>query len=158
MIVGWIILGAGICLFIAGILKMSFEIDFWPSMSDSCSFPKITYKQFVDYYYINPDRWFLCNNYVKYMYHTEITVLNGCVQDTVFKSFSFSFIDQFKYHKFKYNIKRKNEVIKQSKEYNEAYQVLLEGVQKDIDKLRQQSENELNQAMNIMKEVKERIE
>lgn len=47
--------------------------------------------------------------------------------------------------------------IKQSKAHNEAYQILLEGVQKDIDKLCQQSQDELSQAMKTMKEVKERI-
>lgn len=44
-----------------------------------------------------------------------------------------------------------------NKQHNKDIIMLLKGVQRDIDKLRQQSENELNQAMETMKEVKERV-
>lgn len=114
---------------------------------------KLSYKQFVDYYWVNPNRWFLWGNYVEYIYIDKRIFTNGGAHE----KFTFSFFDILKYKKFKYDVETNKEKQHKLKTDKEAYQVLLEGVQKDIDKLRQQSENELNQAMNILKEVKERI-
>ncbi len=115
---------------------------------------KLPYNQFINYYWINPDKWILRDNYVQYKYLKDI---RNIYYNYSTKSFSFSFIDQFKYQKFKHDIKTNKEKMERSKAHKESYRILLEGVQKDIYKLRKQSEDELNQAMSTMKEVKERI-
>lgn len=146
-----------------------FDIILWPFNEDKKDYPKLHYKQFIDYYWVNPDRWILYDNHVEYQYYKsepftygykqgENSVVNIKESTTIYvKSFSFSFINQIKYRKFKHDIETSKMKIKQSKAHNEAYQILLEGVQKDIDKLCQQSQDELSQAMKTMKEVKERI-
>lgn len=96
----------------------------------------------------------MCDIYVQYKYLKDI---RNIYYNYNTKSFSFSFIDQFKYQKFKHDIKTNKEKMERSKAHNESYQILLEGVQKDIDKLCKQSEDELNQVIKTMKEVKERV-
>ena len=59
--------------------------------------------------------------------------------------------------KWSENKKKQEEAIKQSKKHREDIIALLEGVQTDIDKLRKQSQDEINQAVEVMKEVGERV-
>lgn len=145
-----LIIGSMFLLFILYLLFVmilsAFNIFLWPVEDEDNHHPKLSYKQFIDYYWINPDKWILYDNYVQYNYYNYRT-----------KSFSFSFVDQIKYQKFKRNIEKTKKKMEWSKAHNESYRILLEGVQKDIDKLRKQSEDELNQATKTMKEVKERL-
>nr|DAG70915.1 MAG TPA: hypothetical protein [Caudoviricetes sp.] len=78
--------------------------------------------------------------------------------------YRFSFIDSFRYKKWHENklkeerIKEEQEeAIKQSKKHREDIIALLEGVQADIDKLRKQSQDEINQAVEVIKDVSERV-
>lgn len=131
------------------IILSDLGIKLFPFMNDENSYPKLRYKQFVDYYWVNPNRWFLCENYVEYIYIDKRIFANGGAHEI----FTFSFVDMLKYKKFKHDIEVNNKL----KTNKATYQILLKGVQEDIDKLRKQSEDELNQAINTMKEVKERI-
>lgn len=153
-----LIIGSMFLLFILYLLFVmifsAFNIFLWPIEDEDNHHPKLSYKQFIDYYWINPDKWILRDNYVQYKYLKDI---RNIYYNYSTKSFSFSFIDQFKYQKFKHDIKTNKEKMERSKAHKESYRILLEGVQKDIYKLRKQSEDELNQAMSTMKEVKERI-
>lgn len=100
------------------------------------NYPKLSYKQFVDYYWINPDKWFLWNNYVDYTYFDQKSIKSTFTSGTVHKKFTFSFIDMLKYRKFKYNIETNKEKQNKLRTDNEAYKILIKGVQKDIDKLK----------------------
>ena len=90
-------------------------------------FPKLRCKDFIKYYRVNPDRWILGDNIVSYSCESLIT-------------FSIPFNDKFKYYIFK----RKANSIKEKEKYDEVYKILIDNVQEDINKLRQEYYNRLD--------------
>lgn len=90
-------------------------------------YPKLRYKDFIKYYRVNPDRWILGDKLVSYSCEKLIT-------------FSIPFSDKFKYYIFKC---RRNS-IEEKEEYDEAYKILIDNVQEDINKLRQEYYNNLD--------------
>lgn len=111
-------------------------------------FPTISFKQFKDFYYLNPNSW----------------VLENC---RVYKngdnnlSFTFTYSDYKKYKKFKKQIENdeKNRVANKKMQdilmyQDEITRQILEEVQKDIDRIRKESEKEIDEATKLIKGVK----
>ena len=177
-----IIIGGLIVFFIVEIVK---NLYFYCSNIETVrKHAIIKFKDFVKYYQINPNKWDLRRMRVGYTpktvddlskdernmmqqeyYSIWCNDYNRIQQQYLGKIFyRFSFIDSWRYKKWREDLnkrKKKEENRKEEIRINEQHKEdiisLLEGVQRDINKLCQQSENELNQAMNTMKEVKERI-
>lgn len=142
----------------------------------------IKFNDFLKYYNVNPEKWDLRNMRVRYrlkwpqeldesLQHDYRFVINWSNKNDsideeygLIKFYRFSFIDCFRYKKWHENklkeerIKEEQEeAIKQSKKHREDIIALLEGVQADIDKLRKQSQDEINQAVEVIKDVSERV-
>lgn len=142
----------------------------------------IKFNDFVKYYQINPNKWELRNMRVGYTPKTVDSLNKSTLQhflnlmdlyrdsplwekeredllsECLGKRFyRFSFIDCFRYKKWSENKKKQEEAIKQSKKHREDIIALLEDVQADIDKLRKQSQDEINQAVEVIKDVSERV-
>lgn len=111
-------------------------------------FPKITFNQFRDFYYLNPESWTLCDYKVFKNYRQELT-------------FNFEYEEWKKYEKWHNQIKKEKEIAKNNRlkqailnYQNETTKKILEEVQKDIDKIRQESQNDIDEAINLIKGVK----
>lgn len=111
-------------------------------------FPTIEFNQFKGFYYLNPSSWTLF----------ECRVAKNNLDEL---SFTFTFDEWLKYKKWHKQIeKEKEEKLKRAKEQeairskNETTQLILEAVQKDIDRIREESEKNINEAADLIKGVK----
>lgn len=114
----------------------------------------LSFKQFEDYFTLNPDRWELEDvknfNYTKYLdrnYYGK-------------RKIDISFVTKKDYKKAvklfnSYQSEKKIAQIK--KRQSESYKELLEEVQKDIDKINEQSQEEIKGAVEIAKKVQNNL-
>lgn len=118
----------------------------WISYSDKKikDFPTISLDQLKDFYYLNPKSWSLQDCRVVKDNNDEL-------------SFTFTYDEWKKYKKFKEQIeeedKRKQELLanqKLEKEKTETTRKILESVQKDIDKIRAESEKEFEEVKRVV--------
>lgn len=112
---------------IALTIALSTEIHYCFTKS-GLKYPKLRYKDFIKYYRVNPDRWILEDKIVKYKQKPKDKF---DIEREIF--FSIPFSDKFKYYIFK----RKANPIKEKEKYDKAYKILIDNVQEDINKLRQ---------------------
>lgn len=118
-----IVLGI-LLIIILGVLVLVY-IFFWDDAHDSSYILKITYKQFISMYAINPKAWEMADNYnVKYSYP-------GCRSMSKDQWFYFGPIDTLKYWHF-----RRVEKAQIPKE-------ILKAFQKDIDNYKEQYNKDL---------------
>lgn len=111
---------------------------------------RIKFKDFIQYYTINPKRWLLCDSYVSVC--TDITSLRSLFW-TEGKCCYFGYFDTFKYKIFKKNLNRKEK----EKQINKQYAAILEAVQQDIDSIRKQANQEIKEASDKAIEIAERL-
>lgn len=110
-------------------------------------FPTITFSQFQDFYYLNPDSWTLLDYSVYKNHSKDLT-------------FTFKYKEWKKYNKWHQQIKKDEEkqrdIIKARKvsEWQDKTTVkILEAIQKDIDKIRAESSKNFNEAAKLIKGV-----
>lgn len=101
----------------------------------------IKFNDFLTYYKLNPNRYEL--------HFTYLLASTSGLPKTCY----FNFIDTFKYKKFNRNINKNEKRLAQQKSYIE----ILEAVQKDIDALRNQSNQEIKEASDRAVEIAERL-
>lgn len=119
---------------------------------------RITYKQFLNMFFISPKKWEF--NYCKkyFIYFKEKNERNYWEEPFESIPVSFRFLDYYRairYYK-NYEENKKNKMEKEKSNTN--YQLLLEGVLKDAKKLQEQSNQEIKQAASIAVEVARRLE
>ncbi len=112
------------------------------------NFPTITFKQFLDFYYLNPDSWILKECRVYKNNNNRL-------------SFTFTYPEWKKYKKWceqkekeKENQRKHEQELEAIKKQNEITRQILEEVQKDIDRTRKKSEKEINETIKLIKGVK----
>jgi hypothetical protein len=125
-------------------LKETFSLsmdDFHPLES---SIVYLSYGDFLHYYHLNPDRWILAYDGIIMKTGDRVKILPGLSGMTVDKTIAIKFeklSEIFKYRKFyKQKIKNENQVKK-----DKATIELLQIIQKDIDDLRAQANQELKE-------------
>jgi hypothetical protein len=97
--------------------------------------PRLTFKQFLSFYNINPEKWCIMNEEGWYYHPIRIYEYNG--QPIAFKTI----FDYIKYVKWiKKQCKNQNE-----KERNEKLQIIVDDVKKDISKINKDYENALTE-------------
>jgi hypothetical protein len=111
-------------------------------------FPTVTFEKFKDFYSLNPDSWRLCDCRVFKNNDDEL-------------SFTFTYPEWKKYIKFKNELDKKaeedrriREEIKAKNKQNEITIRILEEVQKDIERVRAESQKNIKEAADLIKEVK----
>lgn len=110
-------------------------------------FPTISFKQFEQFYYLNPESW----------------TLKDC---RVFKnndnslSFTFTYTEWLKYLKFKKHIASNKEkqatyerTIREMKVKDDTTRKILEAVQQDIDNIRSKAQDDIAKSVEFMQEV-----
>lgn len=119
--------------------------SYWKPLKD---FPSISFSQFCDFYYLNPNSWCL------YEYRVSKDNKNEL-------SFIFEYDEWKKYNKWLKQIEKEKEIEaenkknqKITKEKNEVTRKILESVQKDIDVIRQESQKNIIEASNLVSNIK----
>ena len=110
--------------------------DEWHSLIGRAA--KIKFRTFVSFYNLNPDRWNLGECGADYRKDT-----NYCCSYT--EEFRFSFIDTLKYKVFLIKANKQKARVKEAK----ALSNLIKHVQKDINKVEKQADNEREEARKI---------
>lgn len=112
-----------------------------------CEFPQISFLQFKDFYSLNPDSWNLCKCRVYKNNNDEL-------------SFTFTYPEWKKYIKFKNELDKKAEEDRRIKEeiqsknkQNEIAIRILEEVQKDIERVRAESQKNMQEAADLINGV-----
>ena len=93
---------------------------------------RLKYKNFVDFYSINPDKWELFKNYCAYKLNDDEGYL-----------ICFNYFDKLRYNQWL------NESLlrEQDERKSESTRILLRDIQKDIQKKREQTQAEIHKAM-----------
>lgn len=110
-------------------------------------FPTITFSQFKDFYYLNPDSWTLCDYYV-YKDHRKDLILTFDYKE--WKKYNQWYERLQRDKEIEYMIKKRSEI---SKWQDETTVKILEAVQKDIDKIRAESNKNFEEAAELIKGV-----
>ena len=112
-------------------------------------FPRLTFKQFLSFYNINPDKWFIMKDDGEWYYHpTRIYQSSG--QPICFKTV----FDYVKYVKWiKKRIKNKKNRIR-----DEKLQSIVNDVKKDISKINKDYENVLTESTKTYLQVATRLD
>lgn len=121
----------------------------------------LSFKDFIDFYNLNPDRYEIGYDYgeklrslnIKEEYKGYDIYCNSCIKfrnkyKVKFKLFSY--IRFYYWDKHKQNVKKKHK-------HNENMRGMLELVQKDIDSIRKQAEKEIREAEKITNEIGRRL-
>ena len=129
--------------------------------SDGSSEIFLTFKDFIKFYNLNPDRY-----EITYDYNEELSSLNIKEEYEGFNRFcrpSVGFRNKYKvkfklfsYIRFYYWNKHRQKVKKKCK-HNEDMRGMLKLVQKDIDSIRKQAEKEIREAEKITNEIGRRL-
>lgn len=119
----------------------------WFDETQIKEFPTISFKQFEQFYYLNPESW----------------TLKDC---RVFKnndnalSFTFTYTEWLKYLKFKKHIVSNKEkqatyerTIREMKVKDDTTRKILEAVQQDIDDIRSKAQDDIAKSIEFMQEV-----
>lgn len=111
-------------------------------------FPTINFEQFRDFYYLNKDSWDLYEYFVQKDKNKNMVM-------------TFTYPEWRKYHKFYVQVQKNKEREKENqkqqeitKEKNRIARCVLESVQKDIDVIRAEQQQDLNEAIELVKGVK----
>lgn len=130
------------------------------SCDDSKSEIFLSFKDFIDFYNLNPDRYEF-----HYNYDDKVDSLNikgeyesyewGCNVTKLKNKYKIKF-KFFSYIRFYYWNKHRQRVQKKNK-YNEDMRGMLELVQKDIDSIRERAEKEVREAERITNEIGRRL-
>lgn len=113
---------------------------------------RITFDQFYQWYSLNQKRWRLCDNYVEVEVEKPKSVWSP--YDDYYKVCYFkSFKDWKKYKEFQKKLKQ----AKINEKINQTTLQILEAVQKDINAIRKQSNQEIKEASNRAAEIAERL-
>ena len=122
---------------------------------------KLNFNQWRDLYFVNPSRYNL-DEIVKGR-DSHLTFLNKVDTDWMYYDkyekiiITFSFIDYIKFLIFVGSIreqKKKDKDTQNNINQNESLKYILEVTQSDIEKLREQSQNEIEKAKNILEGTK----
>ena len=122
---------------------------------------KINFNQWRDLYFVNPSRYNL-DEIVKGR-DSHLTFLNKVDTDWMYYDkyekiiITFSFIDYIKFLIFVGSVreqKKKDKDTQNNINQNESLKYILEVTQSDIEKLREQSQNEIEKAKNILEGTK----
>ena len=121
----------------------------------------LSFKDFIDFYNLNPDRY-----KIKYNYDGKLCSLNikeeydgydmYCRPSVKFRNKYKVKFKLFSYIRFYYWDKHKQNV-KEKHKYNADMRGMLELVQKDIDSIRKQAEKEIREAEKITNEIGRRL-
>lgn len=121
----------------------------------------LSFKDFIDFYNLNPDRY-----EIRYDYNGELRSLNikeeydgydmYCRPSVEFRNKYKVKFKLFSYIRFYYWDKHQQNVKKKYK-HNEDMRGVLELVQKDIDSIRKQAEKEIREAEKITNEIGRRL-
>ena len=121
----------------------------------------LSFKDFIDFYNLNPDRY-----EIGYDYDGKLRSLNikeeydgydmYCRPSVKFRNKYKVKFKLFSYIRFYYWDKHKQNV-KEKHKYNEDMRGMLELVQKDIDSIRKQAEKEIREAERITNEIGRRL-
>ena len=98
---------------------------------------KINFKTFIDWYQLNPERYILCD-------YNIIMKLNEKNEHLYFSTY----IDVKRYHFFKRQLEKKEELLKK----NKCYKEVLSMVQCDIDMVRNRAQENIDKAQKILEE------
>lgn len=111
-------------------------------------YPTITFSQFQDFYYVNPNSWQLYEYFVKKDNDRNLIMI-------------FEYPEWKKYNKFCKQLEKDKEAAKENKKkqeiiehQNEVTRRILESVQRDIDAIRAENEKNFNDAADLIKGVK----
>lgn len=117
--------------------------------------PIITYKEFLNYFNVNPDKWSYTNTNIYYKYCKK-------GYDTFFEEHYIDHKDHVILFKTQYDFMRAKNIIRKyrkdkkdkanAKERKDKTVAFLQNVQEDINKLKEQSENELDEANKLIKQ------
>ena len=121
---------------------------------------KLNFNQWRDFYFVNPSRYNL-DEIVKGK-DCHLSFLNKVNTDWMYDKYkkiiiTFSFIDYIKFLIFVGSIreqKKKDKDTQNNTNQNESLKYILEVAQSDIEKLREQSQNEIEKAKNILEGTK----
>lgn len=126
--------------------------------SDGSSEIFLTFKDFIKFYNLNPDRY-----EITYDYNEELSSLNIKEEYEVYYISGVRFRNKYKvkfklfsYIRFYYWDKHRQKVKKKCK-HNEDMRGMLKLVQKDIDSIRKQAEKEIREAEKITNEIGRRL-
>lgn len=145
------------------LLMFYFRQDFFNTChsSDGGSEIFLSFKDFIKFYNLNPDRY-----EITYGYDGKLSSLNIKEEYEGFDRFcrpSVEFRNKYKvkfklfsYIRFYYWNEHRQKLQKKNK-YNEAMRGMLELVQKDIDSIRKQAEKEIREAEKITNEIGRRL-
>lgn len=110
-------------------------------------FPAITFSQFKDFYYLNPDSWTLCDYYAYKDHRKDLSV-------------TFKYKEWKKYNKWHEQLQRDRTLecmLKKTREISkwqdETTIKILESVQRDIDNIRAESNKNFEEAAELIKGV-----
>lgn len=110
-------------------------------------FPTITFSQFKDFYYLNPDSWTLCDYYAYKEHRKDLSV-------------TFEYKEWKKYNKWHEQLQRDKalecmlkKMREVSKWQDETTIKILESVQRDIDNIRAESNKNFEEAAELIKGV-----
>lgn len=111
------------------------------------NYPTITFSQFKDFYYVNPNSWELYEYFVRKDRSRNLIMI-------------FEYPEWKEYNKFRKQIEKEKEEAKANKkkqeavEYqNEVTRKILESVQRDIDAIRAESMKNFDEASNLIKKA-----
>jgi hypothetical protein len=110
--------------------------------NDGCRTVKMKWNNILKYYYINPDKWTFKSTYIAYERE----------KNNYKKSYIWIKLSFFDYLRFLVWVKHSEKQDKQL-ENNRWITFILEDIQKDIEVLKNQSNEEIKQANKIMKEL-----
>ena len=122
----------------------------------------LSFKDFMDFYNLNPDRY-----EISYEYDNDVCSLNIKEESGLYDVFTrYKIVDYrnkykikfklFSFIRFYYWFKHKQKVKKKQK-YNEDMYGMLKLVQKDIDSIREQAEKKVREAERVTNEVGGRL-
>lgn len=142
-----------VCLFIA----------YCPSSLIACIFRSIfekdeydiflSFKEFTDYYWLNPEAYYFTSDAYECDTTTYVKVKRIVNYNEIYIGFKTS-IDYYLFYKWKKKLDREKYHNNRNSEIQKNTRKFVELIQKDIDKLREQSNKELDEANKLLKGIK----
>jgi len=102
----------------------------------------ITFNSFKSFYQVNPERWELYQYFVACKKPSGYSYINRKI------SFKFNYIDSFRYRWFKRNIKRNNQRVEATKNYQDMINIVKSDIVAFEKKNKEETEKMLNEIWN----------
>lgn len=136
--------------FVLGLILVSYK-DWCAWYKNKKYYQYIDFKSFVSFYKMNPDRWELEKEYVKF--NNGYNVSRDPFKRDFYTYLHFNFKDLKKYKKWKRNIEKQKWQLKNIETLNEILSV----VKQDIRKFEQENEARMNEATDNINDIISRI-